>query len=39
MVVHVLRTADLLDVPVIHHDDAVGHFERFFLIVRDEDRS
>ena len=24
--------------PAIHHHDAIGHLERLFLIVRDEDR-
>ena len=31
---HFFRRADLLDPAVVHHHDAVGHFERFFLIVR-----
>ena len=35
--VDLVRRADLLDSPVVHHGDAVGDFERFFLIVRDED--
>ena len=32
------RRADLLDLAAVHHDDAVGHRQRFFLIVRDHDR-
>ena len=31
------RTADLLDAAVIHDDDAIGHRQRFLLIVRDHD--
>ena len=30
--------ADLLDNACIHDDDLVGHGQRFFLVVRDEDR-
>ena len=37
LVEHFFRRADLLDPAVVHHDDAVGHFERFFLIVRHQD--
>ena len=32
------RRADLLDHAVVHDDDAVGHRERLFLVVRDHDR-
>ncbi len=32
-----LRTALLLDLPVVHDHDAFGELERLFLIVRDED--
>ncbi len=31
------RRADLLDHAVVHHHDAVGHRQRFFLVVRDHD--
>ena len=36
--VDLARRADLLDPPVIHHHDAVGHRQRFFLVVRHHDR-
>ena len=29
----VFRFAVLLDMPLVHHHHAVGHFERFFLVV------
>ena len=32
------RRADLLDAALVHHHHPVGHFERFFLVVGDEDR-
>ena len=32
------RRADLLDHALVHHDDAVGHRQRLFLVVRDHDR-
>ena len=35
--VHLVGRADLFDLAVIHHHDTVGHFQRFFLIVGDED--
>jgi hypothetical protein len=31
------RRADLLDHALVHHDDAVGHRQRLFLVVRDHD--
>jgi hypothetical protein len=31
------RRADLLDHPVVHHDDAIGDRKRLFLVVRDHD--
>ena len=34
MVVQVERRADLLDAPIVHDDDAVGHGHRLDLIVR-----
>ena len=37
MIEHLLRRARLFDPAVVHHDDPVGDFEGFFLIVRDED--
>ena len=36
--VHLAGRADLLDDAVIHHDDAIGHRQRLFLIVRHHDR-
>jgi hypothetical protein len=33
-----LRRADLFDAPIPQQRDAIGQFESFFLIVRDEDR-
>ncbi len=36
--VDVARRADLLDPPLVHHDDAVGHRQRFLLVVRHQDR-
>ncbi len=35
---HILRRARLLDVTLPHHDDLVGDFERFFLVVSHEHR-
>ena len=35
--IDLLRSADLLDSALIHHDDLVGHGQRFLLIVRDHD--
>ena len=35
--VDLLRCADLRDLPRLHHGDAVGHGERFALVVRDVD--
>src|SRR5207244_5267684 len=32
------RRADLLDASGVHHRDAIGHHQRFALVVRDEDR-
>jgi hypothetical protein len=37
MLEHICRRADLLDVAVIHHHDAIRDLERFLLIVGDED--
>ena len=37
-IVDFARRPDLLDRALVHHDDAVGHRQRFFLIVGDEDR-
>ena len=31
-----LRRADLLDLAMVHHHHAVGHFQRFFLVMRDK---
>ena len=31
-----LRRADLLDLALVHQHHAVGDFERFFLVMRDE---
>jgi len=31
------RGTDLLDTPRIHDDDPIGEFQRFFLVVSDED--
>ena len=36
--VDLARRADLLDHALVHHDDAVGHRQRLFLVVRDHDR-
>ena len=36
-VVEVGRAAELLDAPLVHDRDAVGHHQRFFLIVGDVD--
>ena len=36
--VDLLRRAELLDAPLAHHGDAIGEHQRFFLVVRDEDR-
>lgn len=36
MVVNLFGGADLFDVPLVHDDHAIGDFERFFLIVGDE---
>ena len=38
MVIDLARRADLLDAALVHHHHPVGHFERFFLVVGDEDR-
>src|ERR1700733_3081916 len=35
-IVNIFRTADLFDAALVHHRNEIGHFERFFLIVRDE---
>ena len=35
--VDILRPCDLLELAGAHHGDAVGHGERFFLVVRDVD--
>ena len=37
LAINVLRRADLLDHALVHHHDAVGHRERFFLVVRHHD--
>ena len=37
LVEHFFRRADLFDPAVVHHHDAVGHFECFFLVVRHQD--
>ena len=37
LIVDILRGTDLKDVAIPHDDDAVGHGERFFLIVGDID--
>ena len=37
MIENLLWRTDLFDPPLVHDDHAVGHFERFFLIVRHED--
>ena len=37
LIVDLVGRADLLDPPLVHHHDAVGHFERLFLVVGDED--
>ena len=34
---HLLRGTDLLDLAAIHQHHAIRHFQRFFLIMRDED--
>ena len=34
-----LGSAELLDAALVHYRDLVGHRERFFLIVRDEEKS
>src|SRR5579872_252939 len=36
MIVDFVRTANLLDATFIHDGHTVGHFESFFLIMRDE---
>ncbi len=36
--VDIAGSADLLDHAVVHHDDTVGHRQRFLLVVRDHDR-
>ena len=36
VMVNLVRTADLLDAAFVHHRDAVGNFQRLFLIVGDE---
>jgi len=35
--VDLLRRADLFHAAVVHQHDAVGHLQRFVLVVRDED--
>ena len=37
MMENFVRRADLFDAALIHDDDAIGHFQRFFLIVRHQD--
>ena len=37
-VVDLFRRADLLDLALVHHHHAVGDFQRFFLVVGDENR-
>ena len=32
----VAARADLLDAPVVHHHHAIGHFQRFLLVMRDK---
>ncbi len=36
IVVDIFRRTDLLDIALVHQHDLIGDFERFFLIVRDE---
>jgi hypothetical protein len=36
--IDLLRRAHLLHLAVVHQHHAVGHFQRFFLVVGDEDR-
>ena len=36
MVIDLIGSAHLLDAAMVHHDDAVGEFERFLLIVGNE---
>ena len=38
LLVDLLRRAHLLDLALVHHHDAVGHLQRLFLVVGDEDR-
>ena len=38
LVVELAWAGDLLDVSLVHHDDAVGDLHRLFLVVRDEHR-
>ena len=38
MPIDLVGRADLFDPPVVHHHDAIGDLERFFLVVRDEHR-
>ncbi len=38
IVIDIARRADLLDPALVHHHDAVGDFERLFLVMSDEDR-
>ena len=37
MVVDLVRRPDLLDPPLVHHHDPVGHLQRLLLVVGDED--
>src|SRR5437868_2503309 len=37
IIVDIARRADLLDAALVHHHDAIGDFERLFLIMGDED--
>ncbi len=38
LVIDVVGRADLLDLALVHHHDAVGDFQRLLLVVGDEDR-
>ena len=37
LTVDLLRRTELLDRPIVHHGEAVGHLERLLLVVRHED--
>ena len=37
VVVNFVGRANLLDPALVHYHNAIGHFQRFFLIVRHED--